>query len=837
MIGKTLAHYQVEKRLGSGGMGEVYVAHDAKLNRKVALKLLPPEMAADEERRSRFAREAQVVAALSHPNIVTVYAVEESDGVHFMTMELVKGNTLSELIPKNGFALDRFFETAIPLADAIAAAHEQGITHRDLKPGNIMVSDEGRVKVLDFGLAKMQGVLPGGTGSELPTAQATADGRILGTVAYMSPEQAEGKSVGHRSDIFSLGVVLYEMLTGERPFSGDSPATILSSILKDTPTSVTELNKGVPRELGKIVRRCLAKDPGRRFQSVIDVRNEIEELKEEVQSGEVLAGAVAVSPRPGRFGLGIVAGAVVVLAAFGAYLVLAPSRESGPPSVRSVTQLTFDPGQEAFPSLSPDGERIAFRSEREGGGLFVMGATGESVRRLTDFGYNPAWSSDGETIFFATHGVFDSPRVSSTSEIWAADVATGETTRIREADAVEPSASPHGERIAYWGITEGGQRDISTIRVDGSDLVSVTNDEAVDVSPVWSPDGRYLYFSSNRGGSLNLWRVRIDEASGEVLGAPEPLTTPSQSALHLSFGGDGQRGVYTDATTTSNVQKLAFDTEEQRVLGEPMSVTEGSMNTGRADPSPDGEWITFQVRGTHEDIFVARADGTDRRQLTDDVHNDRLPRWSPDGRRIAFYSDRSGSYQIWTVGPDGSDLRQLTDDPNLDHLTRGHPEKLGYPTWSPDGSRMAVSEFAGNAYLIDPDKPSSEQSLEALPPMSDPSKRFAALSWSPDGKLLAGGWLEEGLVQGTAVYSLDSKEYGTMMDGFRWPVWLKDNRRLIVGTPAGKLFLLDNETMAIREIFRPSLGRATVPSISADNRTLYFRLVVREADLWLVELN
>ena len=294
MIGRRLAHYEIAEKLGQGGMGEVYRAHDSKLGRDVALKVLPEDAARDPERHARFVREARSIAALKHPNIVTVYSVEEIDGVTFLTMELVEGRSLSELIPVDGMRLDKFFDNAIPLADAIGFAHDRGITHRDLKPGNIMVDREGRVKVLDFGLAK---VLALGTGIEsmdtVVRTHDTAAGRILGTPAYMSPEQAEGKNIDHRSDIFSLGIVLYEMATGKRPFEGDTPISTISSILKDQPKSVSELKPANPRELGRIVSHCLEKDPERRFQTAKDVRNELEGLRKEVDSGEIVTGNIS----------------------------------------------------------------------------------------------------------------------------------------------------------------------------------------------------------------------------------------------------------------------------------------------------------------------------------------------------------------------------------------------------------------------------------------------------------------------------------------------------------------------------------------------------------------
>ena len=257
---------KIVSTLGRGGMGEVYKARDSRLNRFVALKVLPDTAALDPERRDRFEREARAVAALNHPHIVTIHSVETVEGVPLLTMELVEGRALSDVIPKGGMALAEVLTIAIAVADAVAAAHQKGITHRDLKPGNVMVGErehDGRIKVLDFGLAKLADASRAGSdATTMPAAPATGEGRILGTVAYMSPEQAEGQPVDARSDLFSLGVMLYEMATGQRPFTGDTSISIISSIVKDTPKPITELNPSLPRDLGRIVRRALAKDPG-----------------------------------------------------------------------------------------------------------------------------------------------------------------------------------------------------------------------------------------------------------------------------------------------------------------------------------------------------------------------------------------------------------------------------------------------------------------------------------------------------------------------------------------------------------------------------------------------
>ena len=296
MIGKLLGPYKILEQLGAGGMGEVYLAEDPRLKRQVALKLLPAQMAADPKMRRRFEREAEAIAALDHPNIVTIHSLEEADGTHFITMQLVEGKTLDEVISADGLPLEQLIKVAVALADALCAAHEAGITHRDLKPTNIMVGEDGRVRILDFGLAKHE--LPEGIRedsddlSEARTGALTAAGVMLGTVPYMSPEQVQGRAVDHRSDLFSLGVILYEMAVGQRPFEGETAADLISSILRDTPEAVTDLNRELPEQLGDIIAHCLEKNPDRRFQTAQELRCEVEELRAEGASG---TGAVSSS--------------------------------------------------------------------------------------------------------------------------------------------------------------------------------------------------------------------------------------------------------------------------------------------------------------------------------------------------------------------------------------------------------------------------------------------------------------------------------------------------------------------------------------------------------------
>jgi serine/threonine protein kinase len=310
LIGHTLASYRVLEALGSGGMGDVYLAEDVRLGRRVALKILPPQMAADAEKLRRFEREARAVASLSHPGIVVLHSIEEADGLRFLTMEHVEGETLNKAIPPRGFPLERLLPLAIALTDAVCAAHRQGILHRDLKPENVMLTGDGRLKVLDFGLAKLRPEGPDDPDrTTRETRSVTQDGWIVGTAAYMSPEQAQGLTVDQRSDIFSLGILLYEMATGERPFRGTTNLSVLASVLKDAPRPVSELRSDIPRPLVRMIQRALEKRPEERYQSATDLRRDLEDLKRDVDTGELRVAAkgarrTVAAPRTRRRRLG-----------------------------------------------------------------------------------------------------------------------------------------------------------------------------------------------------------------------------------------------------------------------------------------------------------------------------------------------------------------------------------------------------------------------------------------------------------------------------------------------------------------------------------------------------
>jgi eukaryotic-like serine/threonine-protein kinase len=889
LIGRVLNHYRVIEKLGSGGMGEVYLAEDTRLNRRVALKILPSEMSQDAERRGRFEREAQAVAALNHPNIVTIHSVEEAEGLHYITMELIQGRTLTERIPAKGLPLAKFFDLAIPIADAVSAAHKHGITHRDLKPDNIMLSDDGRIKILDFGLVKLKEETAGDAlATNLPTAAGlTSEGKIMGTVAYMSPEQAEGKPVDHRSDIFSLGVVFYQMATGKQPFQGSTRMSVLSSILRDAPASVTDLNPALPRHLGRIIKRCLAKDPDERYQTAQDLKNELVELRKEEQSGSsepAVAAAAAPAARPvskQNLVVGLVAAVVATatVIGYGLWRPPGPARGSPPPALRATfTQLTDQAGEEIFPSISPDGrmvvyaarpsgnwdvfvqsvsgrnainltkdstaddtqpafspdgQRIAFRSNREGGGIFVMGVLGDSIVRLCDEGYRPAWSPDGAEIAYETELWEFADGRSTISPLWVVNLETRQKRKIFDGDAVQPAWSPHGSRIAYWAVVgASGQRDLYTIPAAGGPPVRVTEDKALDWDPVWSPDGRFLYFISDRDGNMNVWRVPIDESTGKVRGAFQPVTQGATGgARDLSVSADGNRLVYGSAVTRQNIQKYSLDPSGEKAVGEPVWITRGSEVVVYPEPSPDGQWLAYQLTGRQEDIVVARADGSARRQLTHDAARDRMPRWSPDGKKIAFYSDRSGSYEIWTINPDGSGLKQITD---------AKTRSLLFPIWSPDGAKMFATETKGDGSgIFDPNRPWSEQKVEPLPPHGMGNGTFIPWTWSPDGTKLAGIIFRGAdFNTGVVVYDLTTRKYSRLTDSGTPPSWLSDNRRLLTTDYEDKVLLLDSQTKSVKPLFSLAPDRVEPFSLrlSGDERSLFLIRVDRQSDLVMLTL-
>jgi Tol biopolymer transport system component len=885
MIGSRLGPYEITAKLGEGGMGEVYRATDPKLGREVAIKVLPQPVATDPAALERFEAEARAVAALSHPNILSIFDFGSSGETAYAVTELLEGKTLREQLESGALPLRKVVDFGAQIARGLAAAHERGVVHRDLKPANLFLTRDGRMKILDFGLAKQ--VLPG-DGAGAPTlGPATAPGTVLGTVGYMSPEQVRGEPADERSDLFSLGAVLYEMATGRRAFERATAAETMTAILREEPADLESTSAAVPPGLARVIHHCLEKNPRERFRSAEDLAFALDSL-----AGGATSSASALSaPQHGsaRMPKAWLFAAVGLLAAAGAFVAGRASRTAAPAAIAAVpsqpalfrqltdfhgvettpalspdgkdvvyasdasgnldlyrlrvgggkaTLLTADsPGDDWMPAFSPDGERIAFRSERDGGGIFVMGSTGESVRRLTDFGYDPSWSPDGREIVVAG-GVANYPSDLSASftDLWVVDVETGNRRLIGKGiNAMGPRWAPHGQRIAFWTRRgTSGQRDIFTIAADGSQAnaaaTDITNDAALDWSPAWSPDGGTLYFSSNRGGTMNLWRVPIDEPSGKTSGEAQSVTAPSAWCGEVSFANDGRHFVYTTLDWRSRLVRAPFDPRTLALAGPAQTVFETGRPVRDHQLSRDGKSVVISQIGAQEDLAVERLDGGGYLRLTDDTFRDRGPSWSPDGKEILFYSDRSGGYELWLIHPDGSGLRQLT---------RQGTGSTNFPQWSPDGARIAYASMGAGWYMLDMRSPEAPQA-PALQPAVAADADFWPLSWTRDGGRIAGLAVQrDGRVRGISVFDLAKQTYEAALTEpirFGWAKWLGDNRHLVVRRERG-ITLLDTVTHQVRPLV--SVGGYWIGEsvdVSADDRWITWTETATEGDLWLAEM-
>jgi eukaryotic-like serine/threonine-protein kinase len=725
--GRTLLHYNIVERLGEGGMGVVWKARDTHLDRFVAVKVLPAEKLTDDERRRRFTQEAKAASALNHPNIIHIYDIAEADGVPFIAMEYVAGKTLGEIIGRKGMRVPDALRCGVQIAEALDKAHSAGIIHRDLKPSNVMVTADGLVKVLDFGLAKLTEPARGDMGETRTLEEEkpdTEEGTIVGTVAYMSPEQAEGKEIDPRSDIFSFGAVLYEMVTGRRAFQGDSKLSTLSAILKEEPVP---LEADVPRDLEKIIVRCLRKDPGRRYQHAGDLKLALLELKEESDSGKLAAPAAVGAPARRTRTWWIAALAVMVAAVgIGTWMRFRP--QPAPHAAPKMIPLTSYPGQQRSPALSPDGKQVAFSWDGESGDnfdIYVKLVDGGSPLRLTTNPAEenfPAWSPDGSRIaflrfkgstaeiviipalggperrlgqvqvipeYYGLGGLAWSPdgkflavadrEPSQSAAIYLVSVESGEKHRVTSSPReysgdLMPSFSPDGKSLAFVRMSSSFAADIYVAPLsDGSRPAGIPRKIAPGMHLVdgldWTPDGRSIVFSGLENGIVGL---RMIPAEG---GQTEPLAGVGANGASPSISRHADRLAYEHGVGDSNIWRLPGPRSIQRVV-------------------PPQKWIASTER-------------------------DQEPQYSPDGKRIIFSSERSGALELWTCDTSGREPAQLTSFP-----------PAGSPRWSPDSRWVAFDAAqSGNIHIF-------VISADGGPPrrLTQGSTNNVRPSWSGDGK-------------------------------------------------------------------------------------------------------
>jgi serine/threonine protein kinase len=722
LLRQQLGSYQILSLLGAGGMGVVYKGRDIRLNRPVAIKVLPRDKMSDPERKRRFVQEARAASALNHPNIITIHDIGSESGIDFIVMEYVAGKTLDQRIPAKGMELKEAVDIAIQMADALAKAHSGGIIHRDLKPSNVVVTDDGLVKILDFGLAKLTEVSASGEQGTRTLQSQTEEGMIIGTLSYMSPEQAEGKKVDARSDIFSFGSVLYEMVTGQKAFERDSKLSMLAAILNKDPKRVTEINPALPRELDRIINHCLRKDPGRRFQHMEDLKVELEEMKEESSSSTQ---AVTPSAR-GTRQTWLWAGVAVVVVAVGLTVWLFRGGHKKRQAAPEVVPLTSYVGFEAWPSFSPDGNQVAFswNGEKQNNLDIYVKLIGspKPLQLTTDpaADVSPAFSPDGRSIGFVRvskeHATFIVvPSIGGVERVvgdvatptglltsngrwfdWLPDgkwvvtnglallsIETGETRSltsppIKTFNDSTPAVSPDRHTVAFSRTTSFNASDICLLDLT-EDLKPrgeprrFTSLKGISVAPVWTPNGQEIIFSSGfMGGETSLWRA---PASGH--GDPEPVPSTGEDAGQPAISQSGKRLVYQRLPIHPNIWRLPL--------------------------SSPGTATALSAR------FIAST------------RLDMAPQYSPDGKRIAFESDRSGLYGIWVCDADSS---------NAAELLPGEVASSGTARWSPDGKRMAFDFNAEENLDIYVVRVSGGKPTRLTTHSADD----VAPSWSRDGK-------------------------------------------------------------------------------------------------------
>jgi len=766
VIGRRLSQYELLAVIGEGGMGVVYKAHDTRLNRLVAIKVLNAQHMADPERRRRFVQEAKAASALNHRNIVSIYDINTEDGIDFIAMEYIHGHTLDHLIGRTGLAPARALDYAIQMAGAFSKAHAAGIVHRDIKPSNVMVNEDGIVKVLDFGVAKLVAVDHGLAIDDGATTRTvslnelpqTTEGRVIGTIAYMSPEQAAGQAVDARSDIFSFGAVLYEMVTGVRAFAGSTSVSTLAALLSGEPKRPSELVTGVARDFERIILRCLRKDPARRFQVMADLVVELEELK--TDSGAAGGPEKAAAPaNPWRTTVLVGIPLLLVALAAGAFWLL---KDSGPPPPRStVDQLTSYPGDERYPNLSPDGRQVAFAwsgAKEDNFDIYIKPLGAEIPLRLTTDAAEdgvPAWSPDGSRIAFVRRGrnqtaVYLTPpvpgaerkvadfqpsatQIGRMSVSWTPDgnwiaVATieangpalslmpaaGGSSRIllsnpgAEGSYVFPAVAPGGQQVAYGLcttqdkiISDANPCDVYVVDLDGQfnprgQPRRLTRQLAMLQGITWAPDERSVIYGSLSGGRTS--------ASGHLWRVQASGGSPER--LELAAAGE-----FPSVSRTGNSLAYARDRADYDLLkfdeaGSPSSLFSSSTNDYDPQLSPDGTQIAFATdrAGKGREIWVATLDGSAIRPVAQATGRELgSPRWSPDGRWLVFDGvGADGNWDIYIVDSAGGQPKQLTTHPGFEN----------FPSWSSDGRWIyyrSTRSGASEVWRMHPDGGGSER--------------------------------------------------------------------------------------------------------------------------------
>ncbi|MFZ2054315.1 MAG: protein kinase [Candidatus Aminicenantales bacterium] len=770
--------YRIDELMGRGGMGVVYKAEDTKLRRVVALKFLPEELAHDHQAVERFQREARTASALNHPHICTIYDIDEHEGQHFLALEFLEGTTLREYLLAKRLDISQIIDLGIQIVSGLEAAHAKGIIHRDIKPGNIFVTDSGQAKILDFGLAKLlpergpQAVEKVAAGMPTMTAeeQLTSPGAAVGTVAYMSPEQALGQELDTRTDLFSFGVVLYEMATGVLPFRGTTSAATFNAILNSAPTAPVRINPDLPGDLERIINKALEKDRRLRYQTASDLRADLERLKRDSDSGRAAAVPATGQMKPKRFHrwLGATAVLLVILAAgITAYKLFVVKKVPAIPfqAVTSSCKLTTH-GKVGAAAISPDAIYVAYSVIDSGGQSILMRQIATAVDRTivepVEASYlGLAFSHDGNYLYYVRMA-----KDAVEPALYRVSVLGGDSTKLIDVIESPVTQSPDGKRLAFMRYDSRQQEAALIIAdADGSHqkklIARKFSEVRLESNPAWSPDGKVIVIgvdniSEHGKGPCGLAEVQVEggamkemspqrwgaidqivwlgDGSGFLMPAADQSTGWFYQIWLVSYPGGQARKVTNDPNNYQGIS-LSRDsgvllTVQSDWLSNIWIARDGDSNraapitTGKYDGMAGVAWASGGkiVYGTRDwDIWVMDEDGSHQRLLTVDEHSNRWPDVSPDGRIIFFNSWRNGDDNIWRMGIDGSDVKRLTDGTGD-----------AWPSCSPDGKWVYYQYLSAGKYVIGKISPEGG----ALVPWTGRLSGKPAIS--PDGKLIAG---------------------------------------------------------------------------------------------------